>query len=122
MSDKVQVVLIALGWAGAVAVLGALSLRALRYRPQRQSLLALCLTTVGAVIAATIGTAHAMFLSHHDYGVLLIVSGVVAVLMAGVSGLYARMLTASSRAVVEAMASRAAKGAPPGPDLTITKS
>ncbi|HZE67051.1 MAG TPA: histidine kinase dimerization/phospho-acceptor domain-containing protein, partial [Sporichthyaceae bacterium] len=99
MSDKVQVVLIAIAWAGAVAVGGALLLRALRYRSLRQSLLVLCLTTVGAVIAATIGTAHAMFLSHHDYGVLLIVSGVVAVLMAGVSAIYARMLVASSRAL-----------------------
>jgi signal transduction histidine kinase len=99
VSDKVQVVLIAIAWAGAVAVAGALLLRAMRYRPLRQSLLVLCLTTVAAVIAATIGTAHAMFLSHHDYGVLLIVSGVVAVLMAGVSGIYARMLVASSRAL-----------------------
>jgi len=99
MSDKVQVVLIATAWAGAVAVAGALLLRALRYRSLRQSLLVLSLTTVAAVIAATIGTAHAMFLSHHDYGVLLIVSGVVAVLMAVVSALYARMLVASSRAL-----------------------
>jgi signal transduction histidine kinase len=99
VSDKVQVVLIAMAWAGTVAVAGALSLRALRYRPMRQSLLVLCLTTVGAVIAATVGTAHAMFLSHHDYGVLLIVSVVVAALMTAVSGLYARMLTASSRAL-----------------------
>jgi signal transduction histidine kinase len=99
MSDKVQVVLIAAAWAGAVAVAGALSLRALRYRSLRQSLLVLSLTTVAAVIAASVGTAHAMFLSHHDYGVLLIVSGVVAVLMAGVSALYARMLVASSRAL-----------------------
>jgi signal transduction histidine kinase len=99
VSDKVQVALIAAAWAGAVAVAGALSLRALRYRSLRQSLLVLSLTTVAAVIAATVGTAHAMFLSHHDYGVLLIVSAVVAVLMAGVSALYARMLVASSRAL-----------------------
>jgi signal transduction histidine kinase len=99
MSDNVQVVLIAAAWAGAVAVAGALLLRAMRSRPLRQSLLVLSLTTVAAVIAATIGTAHAMFLSHHDYGVLLIVSAVVAVLMAVVSTLYARMLAAGSRAL-----------------------
>ena len=56
MSDKVQVVLIALGWAGTVAVFGALSLRALRYRPLRQSLLVLSMTAVAAVIAATVAS------------------------------------------------------------------
>src|ERR1700744_5333017 len=81
MSDQLQIVLIAAGWAGATAALGAMCLRTLRNRPMRASLLVLCLTTVAAVIAATIGTAHAMFLSHHDFGVVILVSVVVGVLM-----------------------------------------
>ncbi|MGQ0845903.1 MAG: sensor histidine kinase [Sporichthyaceae bacterium] len=97
MNDQVEVVLIALAWAGAVASLGALVLRGMRRRPLRQSLFVLCLTTVAAVIAATLGTAHAMFFSSHDFGVVVIVSVVVAVLMAGVSGALARMLVAGSR-------------------------
>lgn len=106
MNDKVEVVLIALGWSGAVAVGGTFLLRAMRRRSLRASLLVLCLTTVAAVIAASIGTAHAMFLSDHDFEVLILVSVVVAVLMAGVSGFLAhnlaeesRVLTAQTRAI-----------------------
>lgn len=106
MSDEVEVVLIALGWSGAVAVGGTLLLRATRRRSLRSSLLVLCLTTVAAVIAASLGTAHAMFLSDHDFEVLILVSIVVAVLMAGVSGFLAnnlaeesRILTAQTRAI-----------------------
>jgi signal transduction histidine kinase len=99
MSDEVEVVLIALAWAGTVAAIGTVVLRAMRRRPLRQSLLVLCLTTVAAVIAATLGTAHAMFFSSHDFGVIVLVSVVVAILMAVVSGGLARMLVESSRAL-----------------------
>ncbi len=97
MSDEVEVVLIALAWAGAVAALGGATLRLMRHRPLRQSLLVLSLTTVAAVIAATLGTAHAMFFSSHDFGVIVLVSIVVAVLMGVVSSGLARMLVQSSR-------------------------
>ncbi len=99
MNDKVEIVGIALAWSGAVAILGSLALRALRARSLRASLLTLCLTTVAAVIAATVGTAHAMFLSDHDFEVVVLVSIVVAVLMAGVSGLLAHNLAEGSRAL-----------------------
>ncbi len=97
MSDTVEVVLIALGWSGAVALAGTLVLRAVRHRSMRASLLVLCLTTVAAVLAATVGTAHAMFLSSHDFEVVILVSIVVAVLMTGVSAALARTLAAGSR-------------------------
>jgi signal transduction histidine kinase len=119
VNDKVEVALIALGWSGAVALAGTLLLRRLRHRSLRASLLALCLTTVAAVIAASVGTAHAMFLSDHDFGVLILVSVVVAVLMAGVSGLLAhslsegsRLLTAQSRAIGDV--ATLGRSAPPG--------
>ncbi|HUR73550.1 MAG TPA: HAMP domain-containing sensor histidine kinase [Sporichthya sp.] len=106
MNDQVEVALIALGWSGAVAVGGTVLLRAMRRHSLRASLLVLCLTTVAAVMAASIGTAHAMFLSDHDFEVLLLVSVVVAILMAGVSGFLAhnlaeesRVLTAQTRAI-----------------------
>lgn len=101
MSDEVEVVLIALGWSGAVAIAGTGVLRFLRNRSLRASLLALCLTTVAAVIAASVGTAQAMFLSDHDFEVLVLVSIVVAVLMAGVSGVLAHNLAAGSRSLAE---------------------
>lgn len=99
--DQVEVVLIAAGWAGAVALLGAALLRVLRARSLRLSLLILCVTSVLAVIAATVGTAQAMFLSSHDFGVILIVSVVAGVMTLGVSGVLARMLVAGSRALTE---------------------
>ena len=101
MNDQVEVVLIALGWSGAVAVAGTVLLRSLRNRSLRASLLALCLTTVAAVIAASVGTAQAMFLSDHDFEVLVLVSVVVAVLMAGVSGVLAHNLALGSRSLAE---------------------
>lgn len=101
MNDQVEVVLIALGWSGAVAVAGTVVLRSLRNRSLRASLLALCLTTVAAVIAASVGTAQAMFLSDHDFEVLVLVSIVVAVLMAGVSGVLAHNLAVGSRSLAE---------------------
>jgi len=112
MSDQLQIVLIATGWAGATAALGAAALRALRNRSIGTSLLVLCLTTVTAVIAATVGTADAMFLSHHDFTVVILVSVVVGVLMAVVSAGLARMLVAGSRVLsAEARALGAEDGA-----------
>jgi signal transduction histidine kinase len=99
MNDRIEVVLIALAWSGTVAIAGAVVLRAVRKHSLRASLLVLCLTTVAAVIAASIGTAQAMFLSNHDFGVLVLVSVVVAVLMTGVSGLLAHNLAEGSRAL-----------------------
>lgn len=101
MNDQVEVALIAAGWSGAVALAGAAVLHALRARSLRLSLLTLCLTTVAAVIAGTIGTANAMFLNAHDFGVVVLVSVVVGVLMIGVSGVLARMLVAGSRSLQE---------------------
>jgi signal transduction histidine kinase len=100
VSDQLQIVFIAGAWAGAAAAAGALALRSMRERPLGHSLLVLCLTTIASVIAATVGTAHAMFLSGHDFGVVILVSVVVAVLMTGVSGLLARMLVSGSRELV----------------------
>ncbi len=97
MNDKVEVVLIALAWSGAIAVGGTVLLRSTRGRSLRFSLLVLCLTTVAAVIAASVGTAQAMFLSDHDFEVLILVSIVVAVLMTGVSAFLARTLAEESR-------------------------
>ncbi|MGQ0624983.1 MAG: sensor histidine kinase [Sporichthyaceae bacterium] len=97
MNEKVEVVLIALAWSGAVAILGLTLLRRLRHRSLRAALLTLCLTTVAAMIAATVGTAHAMFLSSHDFDVVIMVSVVVALLMTGVSFALARTFAAGSR-------------------------
>ncbi len=81
-SDEVQVVLIAVGWAALVGIAGL----ALGYAMRRLSFRWLpplvAVVAVVAVVAGVIGTAQAMFLSDHDYAVVLWVcaaAGVVAV-------------------------------------------
>jgi signal transduction histidine kinase len=71
--DQVDVALIAAGWAGAVGVLGigiawVRRTSSLRWMPVMVSVVG-----VGSVVAGVIATARAMFLSSHDYGVILLV-------------------------------------------------
>ena len=99
MPDWLVVVGIAVGCALAVAVLGLLVLRAVRERSLVLSLAVVALVSVGAVLAGALGTAQAMFLSGHDFRVLLLVcvaSGSVGVATATVLG---RAVVAGSRAL-----------------------
>jgi signal transduction histidine kinase len=82
MRDILLIATIALGCAGAVGVAGALTARLARTRTLNATLTVATVTAVLAVVAGTIGTAAAMFLSPHDFGVVLIVcvvAGIVAV-------------------------------------------
>ncbi len=97
--DSVAVFLIAAGSALGVAVLGLLLLRALRRRSLVLSLTVVSLVSVAAVLAGALGTAQAMFLSAHDFRVLIWVcatSGTVGVLAAVVLG---RAVVEGSRAL-----------------------
>ena len=83
--DEVVVVEIASVCAALVALAGALVLRAVRHRSLALSVIVVALVGVGAVVAGALGTAKAMFLSPHDFSVLLLVtavSGTVALLSA----------------------------------------
>ncbi len=88
--DQVDVVLIATGWS---AVAGGVGL-AVGYLTRRWSfrwaITLVALVAVVAVVAGVVGTANAMFLSDHDFRVVLLVcaaAGTVAVLFAlGVGG------------------------------------
>ena len=71
--DPVLVVLIALGCAVPVGLLGWVALRLLGHRSIVASVSAAVLTGVLAVVAAVVGTSSAMFLSPHDLGVILTV-------------------------------------------------
>ncbi len=71
--------------AALVALAGALLLRAVRHQSLALSVVVVALVGVGAVVAGALGTAKAMFLSPHDFSVLLLVtavSGTVALLSA----------------------------------------
>ncbi|HEV3170097.1 MAG TPA: HAMP domain-containing sensor histidine kinase [Actinocrinis sp.] len=103
MSDTVLIVLIGGGCAIGVGVLGLIALRALRGRSVRLKLFTVSMATVLAVVAGVLGTAQAMFLSQHDFGVVLVVcvaAGVVALAMAVP---LARGVTADSRALRTAL-------------------
>jgi signal transduction histidine kinase len=82
VSDQTAVVLIAAAWSGAVGVVGLLVARLLRRASLRWLPLGVALVAVTAVVAGVIGTARAMFLSSHDFHVVLtvlLVAGIVAV-------------------------------------------
>ena len=79
MSDLAAIVLIALAWSGAVGVVALLVDRlvgrdSLRWLPARVAVVA-----IGAVVAGVVGTSQAMFLSGHDFGVVLVVLLVAAI-------------------------------------------
>lgn len=76
--DLGVVVTIAVGCGLVVALLGAAALRAVRSRSLTASVVVVVCTALGTVVAGAVSTASAMFLSDHDLRVLLVVSGVAA--------------------------------------------
>lgn len=87
--DQVDIVLIAASWAGGAGVLGLVGVWLLRRRSVRWLTGAVALVAVAAVVAGMVGTARAMFLSTHDFNVVLLVSlvaGLVALLAGAAVG------------------------------------
>ena len=87
--DEVQVVLIAAAWSGAVGVAGLALLWSQRGRSLRLLTAGVAIVGVLALIAGLLGTARAMFLSGHDFHVVLLVSlvaGGVSLAFAAVVG------------------------------------
>jgi len=83
--DQVDIVLIAAGWAGAIGIAGLALAWTWRRASVRLLSMLVALVAVGAVIAGMVGTARAMFLSDHDFGVVLLVSLVAGVVALGVA-------------------------------------
>lgn len=88
--DQVLIVLIAAAWSAGTALIGlTLVWVLLRRRSVRALVAAVAVVAVAAVIAGMVGTAQAMFLSDHDFGVIVLVSlvaGTVGVLAAAAVG------------------------------------
>jgi signal transduction histidine kinase len=110
------IALIGGGCAGAVGALGLLALRLLRGRSVRIKLLTVALATVLSMAAGVLGTAQAMFLSRHDFGVVLVVCVAAGLVALAMSILLARSVSADSRAL------RAALRALGGEDASSTHS
>ncbi|HEU5392669.1 MAG TPA: HAMP domain-containing sensor histidine kinase [Streptosporangiaceae bacterium] len=99
MNAQIQVVLIAAGCTSAVGLAGLGAVWLLRRASLRLLLQVSGAVVVLAVVAGTLGTAEAMFLSPHDLSVVVMVCMVAAVVAAGFGCLLGRQLQASSLAL-----------------------
>ena len=103
MTDFLHIALISGFCAGAVGLLGLAALRLMRGRTVRLKLFSVAMTTVLAMAAGVLGTAQAMFLSHHDFVVMLGVCVACGVVALALAVLLAHSVTADSRALQAAM-------------------
>ena len=117
MSAQMQVMLIALGCTSAVGLAGVGVLRRLRRASLRLSLQAGSAVAVLAMVAGTLGTAEAMFISPHDVGVVVMVCIVAGLAAFGFCWLLGRQVEVSSVALRNAARSLGTGGfrSPSGP-------
>jgi signal transduction histidine kinase len=101
--DDVMIVLIGGGCAVAVSLLGLLALRLQSGSSVRMKLFTVSTATVLAMAAGVLGTAQAMFLSQHDFRVVIMVCVAVGVCAISMSMPLARSVTVDSRALREAL-------------------
>lgn len=97
MPDQLAVALIAIGWAGAIGAVGLVLAFLTRRRSLRWSSALVAVVAVAAVVAGVIGTATAMFLSAHDFGVVLLVCLVAGIVALAVAIAVAALVVRSSR-------------------------
>ena len=102
MNSQIQVALIAAGCTSAVGLIGMGVIRLLRRASLRLSLQVSGAVVVLAVVAGTLGTAKAMFLSPHDMRVVVMICMIAAVVAVGFGCLLGRQLEAGSRALRQA--------------------
>jgi len=119
MSAQAQVIMIAAGCTGGVGIIGIGTLWLLRGASLRILLQAASAIAILAVVAGTLGTANAMFISHHDLGVVAMVCVVAGVVAFVFSWLLGRQVETSSLALRQATRSLgqgdAGFSAPTGP-------
>ncbi len=119
MNAQIQVDLIAASCTSAVGLIGMGVIWLLRRAPLRLLLQVSGAVVVLAVVAGTLGTAKAMFLSSHDLNVVAMVCLVAAVVAVGFGCLIGRQLQANSLALRQAARSLGDQDggyrSPPGP-------
>lgn len=96
MRDILLIVAYALGAGGLVGLVGAAALRLLRGRSITAHLVVLLAVAVGAVVAGVAAVARAMFLSPHDFQVVLVTVAASAVVSLAVGVLFGRRLAAAA--------------------------
>jgi signal transduction histidine kinase len=102
MNAQIQMVLIAAGCTGAVGTIGAGALWILRRASLRLLLQVASAVAILAVVAGTLGTANAMFISHHDLGVVGMVCVVAGLVAFGFAWLLGRQIETGSQALRKA--------------------
>ncbi len=99
MSDQLQIFLIAAGCTSAVGLAGTGAIWLLRRASLRLSIVASGTVPVLAIVAGTLGTAEAMFLSRHDLGVMVMVCVIAGVVASAFSWLLGRQVASGSAAL-----------------------
>lgn len=87
--DHVRIVLIAAAWSGGVGIAGLLLIRSIRGRSLRLLSAVVSIVALFAVLAAMLGTAQAMFITRHDFQVMLlgsVIAGIVGLAFATTVG------------------------------------
>jgi signal transduction histidine kinase len=102
VNAQVQIVLIAAGCTSAVGLAGMAVIRRLRCASLRLSIQASGAVPVLAIVAGTLGTAEAMFLSQHDLGVVVMVCVIAGVVAFAFSWLLGRQVASGSAALRQA--------------------
>jgi signal transduction histidine kinase len=100
--DVVSVIAIAAAWAAAVGLVGLVVAHLVRRWSLRWVFATVALSAVLGVIAGVVGTSRAMFLSGHDFRVVLWVAATAGLVSLGLALLVARQAARGSRAVQEA--------------------
>jgi signal transduction histidine kinase len=116
MSAQVQIFLIAAGCTGAVGLAGMGVIRLLRRASLRLSIQASGAVPVLAIVAGTLGTAEAMFLSQHDLGVVVmvcVIAGIVASAFGWLLGRHVASGTAALRQAARSLGDEAGQFRPP---------
>jgi signal transduction histidine kinase len=117
MSAQLQIFLIAAGCTGAVGLAGMGVIRLLRRASLRLSIQASGAVPVLAIVAGTLGTAEAMFLSHHDLGVVVMVCVIAGIVASAFGWLLGRQVASGGAALRQAARSlgdEAGQFRPPG--------
>lgn len=109
--DTWEIIAIAATWAGIVGLAGLVAAHLVRRRSLRWSFAIVALAGVGGLVAGLIGTARAMFLSHHDFVVVLWIAGVAGAVSLIFALVIARRSVQGARAVQDATRQLGEEGA-----------
>lgn len=100
--DLPTIVAIASAWTAAVGGIGVLIAHYARHRPLRWTFAMVAVFAVLGIVAGVIGTSRAMFISDHDFKVVLVVVAVAGVVSLGFALLIGRRAVSGSYAIQEA--------------------